>query len=410
MTYDFVTYDFITPDFIIKVFFVGLISLALAYAIFTRSDVKSGSESTPIIHGALLPSFLVILIILFLIIHGREATFKVTLSMCFSIFLHMSIYYIILILMLPYIRKHISARSCALLWIVPNYLYFTQNDFMNTSHPLIVFQASSTLVKVTVIVWFAGFAACFMYSILHHLLFRRSILKDGADDETKRRYADLILTAAGSDAGFSTCLSASACAMRYRLKSIVNPPKRHNGALAVSLTFFILCMTSGYVALAYGEDTAATTIYSGHHLSEYSVSSISLVDEDGEGDSSAANSYYSIIHYDRPKSLDSDSNENYDADAADSATYDASAMELTEYISQMKTQEITGNYSLSNDYKFVSIIYHGPHELLVVDLYSDFITVTDSSDSLSDTYTYHLPEPTDWNYVNSILQTIPVAN
>lgn len=498
MTYDFLTYGFITPDFIIKIFFVGLISLALAYAVFTRSSGESGSESAPIIHGALLPSFLAVLIALFLIVQGREATFKVTLSMCFSIFLHMSIYYIILILILPYIRKHISARSCALLWIVPNYLYFTQNSFMNTSRPLIVFHASSTLVKAAVIVWIAGFAACFMYSILHHLAFRKSMLKDaivvtdshvlqvyndelkkagirkpkfklmqsdkistpitiglyprttrlvlpkddfsqaelalifkhefvhitrkdswtkffmvfcaamcwfnplmwlamkksaedmelscdetvllGADDETKRRYADLILTTAGSDAGFSTCLSASACAMRYRLKSIVNPPKRHSGALAVALTFFLLCMTSGYVALAYGEDTAATTIYNGHNLSEYSVSRISLVDR------------------------------NYDADAVDSVTYDVSAMALTEYISQMKTQEITGNYSLSNDYKYVSIIYHGPHELLVVELYSDFITVTDFSDSSSDTYTYHLPEPTDWDYVNSILQTIPVAN
>lgn len=46
-----------------------------------------------------------------------------TLSMCFSIFLHISLYYTILTPLLPLIRRYISARACAMLWLLPNYLY-----------------------------------------------------------------------------------------------------------------------------------------------------------------------------------------------------------------------------------------------------------------------------------------------
>lgn len=33
-----------------------------------------------------------------------------------------------------------------------------------------------------------------------------------------------------------------------------------------------------------------------------------------------------------------------------------------------------------------------------------------NSNTFSDTYTYHLPEPTDLDYVNSILQTMPITD
>ena len=44
-----------------------------------------------------------------------------------------------------------------------------------------------------------------------------------ADDVTRRRYAGLLLATAGDSRGFTTCLSASASALRYRLRNVSIP-------------------------------------------------------------------------------------------------------------------------------------------------------------------------------------------
>lgn len=61
----------------------------------------------------------------------------------------------------------------------------------------------------------------------------------------RRQYADLILRTAGDGRGFTTCLSASATALRYRLKSIVKPGKKISGALLVGVAFILLFVSFG---------------------------------------------------------------------------------------------------------------------------------------------------------------------
>ena len=47
----------------------------------------------------------------------------------FTITLHLSCYQLILFLLLPLFRRIISARACAALWLLPNYLYLTFSDW-----------------------------------------------------------------------------------------------------------------------------------------------------------------------------------------------------------------------------------------------------------------------------------------
>lgn len=55
------------------------------------------------------------------------------------------------------------------------------------------------------------------------------VLKD-ADGEKRKKYAQLLLTTAGRSQGFTTCLSASAKTMRYRLKSVMQERRKFLGA------------------------------------------------------------------------------------------------------------------------------------------------------------------------------------
>ena len=80
------------------------------------------------------------------------------------------------------------------------------------------------------------------------------------DAEERRRYADLILRTAGDGRGFTTCLSASASALRYRLKSIVQPVRKHSGALLVGAAATLLVLLSGQVS---GNVTLTQAAWSG---------------------------------------------------------------------------------------------------------------------------------------------------
>lgn len=74
----------------------------------------------------------------------------------------------------------------------------------------------------------------------------------GMEEEQRRNYADLLLSNAGTAKGFTTCLSASASGLRYRMGRVLHPQKRRAGFLAVfglSVFFFFLYGMLGVTAI-----------------------------------------------------------------------------------------------------------------------------------------------------------------
>ena len=76
----------------------------------------------------------------------------------------------------------------------------------------------------------------------------------GKEEQERRRYAELLLDSAGDDRGFTTCLSASAKTLRYRLKNVMKERKRLSGTLLVgfSLASLLLCCGMVVVSRTYG--------------------------------------------------------------------------------------------------------------------------------------------------------------
>lgn len=490
-----------STDFTFRVLIIGILSICVMIGAFLQYDREDNLEGVgnggqnylPIVSGQILPFVFLMFFMIGLMFYGMRQTLKTVLGMCFGIFLHISLYYLVLMMTLPFFRKRISARACATLWLLPNFLYLLWFSRYSVAKPLVTIHVSKRLVTILFAVWLLGFAAVFSWNIIRHLLFRREILrhavpvtdpevlqlfqteleeiafrkpkfslvmtddvstpltiglyqrksnivlprKDYSPDElhlifrhelihisradswtkffmvfctamcwfnplmwlamkksaqdvelscdetvllcanerTRNQYANLILSAAGDDRGFSTCLSASVTSMRYRLKNIVHPKKRHTGILSVGLTFFIVYLTYGYVSLAYGDDTGATTVFRGNDLSEFVVDSVLTMPTGG--------SYI-------------DDQEHMDAEA------------LTRYLAELPTQDMTGNYSYSND-QYLSVWYDSPYGVVVVQLGTDFLKVDYWDDKIAGLYVYHLPQPTDWDYIDSILQPLPEA-
>ena len=355
--------------------FALIFAVALAVAFYRKSEIEStmgfekGQRSyASMISPLLLPVFIILVFILMLAVTDAEYTKARMLSLCFSIFLHICIYYVLLILALPLLRMAISARACAMLWLLPNFLYVTEQRYMSLPSPRLILRLPGKAVEIALFVWLAGFAAVLTWKTVSHLVFRRQLLRDAYDvtdpsvrdlwlqeqrsahvkkpnirlmispnttsplsiglfrqtlrvvlpersytedeltlifrhelvhiqrqdignkfflafctamcwfnplmwiamrrsaddlelscdetvlsdatEDTRLRYADLILRSAGDGRGYTTCLSASASALRYRLQNIMKPRKRFAGGVTAGFVLFTLIVSCGHVALA----------------------------------------------------------------------------------------------------------------------------------------------------------------
>lgn len=367
---------------LLRGFFGLIISGVFAWMIFDRAEDSEGlSEGErqrylPYVPGSLLPSFMLILGLLAALHFGPALAGETLFKAFFGIVLHLSAYNVLLLLLLPLLRRRFSARACAALWLLPNYLYFTVQSFAQPNEPALVLQAPGLRLGYVLAVWLTGFAAVMIWKCVSHRRFRRWLLdrsapvrdpavlavweaekadahfkkpkfqlvtspevttplsigltvvlprRDyteaelhlllrhelihiargdasnkffmvfctalcwfnplmwlamdrsagdlelscdetvllGSDGAEKRQYAALLLNTAGDSRGFTSCLSASAASLRYRLKQVMDPRKKHCGALLVGLVFFLLFMSCGYVALAYGGGTGAELLFLG---------------------------------------------------------------------------------------------------------------------------------------------------
>ncbi len=339
---------------------------------------KPHQRYLPYLVGWVLPLYVSFTAILLWLTYGPERAARALLSLCFPIFLSICVYDALLLPALPLLRRRISARTCAALWLLPTYLYLTAYPCMERSEPRWVVSLPVPVIWVGA-VWAAGFCAVLAWKIADHLRFRRALLKSArpvedpgvlalwredqqragrkkdslpllvspavstplsvglfsrsirvilpertytaedlrlilrheiihisrtdsaakfflvfctamcwfnplmwlakersaqdlelscdetvlldAGDGARRRYAELLLSAAGNGRGFTTCLSASARTLRYRLRSVVHPPRRHGGALLAGVLMFALLMTSSLTALAYDPVSGAEVFF-----------------------------------------------------------------------------------------------------------------------------------------------------
>lgn len=469
-----------------KGFFALIFSGMFAWVIFERdsdSNMDSNRQRYLPYSGLLLPFCILAILSMALIFMDVENAMQITLAFCFGVFLHICLYYLLLMSALPFLRRHISARACAVLWMLPNYLYLTQMSYMQLPAPRWVIEAPLALVQVLLAVWLIGFVAVLGWKIISHLTFRTHILRDASpitdpavlavwdqeiksarfrkpkfklvvspaiqtplsvglfqrsirvvlperaytpeelslifrhelvhigredswnkfflvfcsamcwfnplmwiairrssedlelscdetvlldsDNDTKRQYADLLLNTAGDEQGFTTCLSASAKALRYRLKSVVDTKRKPSGALTVGLVFFLLCMTCGYVALAYGGGTGAEVIYQSQSPEQYALRSINV---------------------------------------GDFVCTDEAA--LHRYLSGLRMEHISGNYSFDQEGTSLSLMFDTPEGALAVTLSDRFAKLVPLYGEVTAKY-YYLPDGTDRDVLSEFIVERP---
>lgn len=439
-----------------------------------------------------LPMMMLLYPILGVIVGGAQMAVQLTLCALMRVFLELGVYYVLLMAVMPWLRRWVSARVCAMLWLLPDWIYvFVGRLDLPTDGKKIVLHAPGTLVYVLLAVWAVGAVGVMVWKIGSHLAFRRRILKNAvpvtdrqtlhvweielerawirkckwklvrsdavttplsiglynrttrivlpmreytqeelslvlrheiihisrgdpasklfltfctamcwfnplmwaamrksADDfelscdesvlldepqPVRRQYAELLLQTAGDERGFTTCLSATAGALRYRLKNIMMPGKKRTGAILIGLTLFALSMCSGYVALAYDAQPGAAHIFGGQDLSTVTVDSVDLWN-DPRGKDGVCLNEEALKAY-------------------------LASLELELY-----TEEI---HAYNEDERTIFIEFDSPQGYLSAALCDRAVQVTRSQNGETTGRDYYLKTPLDWDYLDTLIAPVP---
>ena len=405
------------------------------------------------------------------------------------------LYDMALLAVLPLLRKHISARVCGSLWLLPNLLCIVFLDTRLPDRPFLVLTLPRTLMKIFLPVWGIGAVCILAWYIGTHLCFRHRILQDAtevtdralviwqseqrtagyenspyqlvrspmvqtplsigfyknsirvilpertytdeelslvlrhelvhigrmdcwakfflvfctsvcwwnpllwiskrksaedlelscdetvllnADRQARTQYADLLLKTAGPSKGFTTCLSASAESLRYRLKNIMHPQKRTLGALLAGILILTLWLSFGSVTLAWDAGTGADVLFSGKMPDADSVqriSSLCLWKENSDGKK---------FVWSR-ETLSTEQQE-----------------QVLAYLADLPLQKVLGTYNFPEKTDSLYLNYRAPsNEVLCVFLRDHALTVTPRESPHQETVWY-LPAELDWTYLESL--------
>lgn len=439
-----------------------------------------------------LPMMMLLYPILGVIVGGAQMAVQLTLCALMRVFLELGVYYVLLMAVMPWLRRWVSARVCAMLWLLPDWIYvFVGRLDLPTDGKKLVLHAPGTLVYVLLAVWTVGAVGVMVWKIGSHLAFRRRVLKNAvpvtdrqtlhvweielerawirkckwklvrsdavttplsiglynrttrivlpmreytqeelslilrheiihisrgdpeaklfltfctamcwfnplmwaamrksADDfelscdesvlldepqPVRRQYAELLLQTAGDERGFTTCLSATAGALRYRLKAVMKPEKKRTGAILIGLTLFALSMCSGYVALAYDAQPGAAHIFGGQDLSTVTVRNVDPWN-DPRGSQAVCLNEEALKAY-------------------------LASLELELY-----TEEI---HAYNEDERTIFIEFDSPQGYLSAALCDRAVQVTRSQNGETTGRDYYLKTPLDWDYLDTLIAPVP---
>ena len=163
-----------------------VLSLLMAGTAYSRYDALMGNDGIPDLgnHPSYLPYYPAMLLLVMVTLCpvlltpfiGFARAADITFSSYGGLFLHVSLYYLVLLALMPHLRDRISARTCAMLWVIPNLLFFTLQKLCQPSHPRLVLCIPDPWPQLFVGVWLAGMVGVLAFHIVQHLRFRRRIL------------------------------------------------------------------------------------------------------------------------------------------------------------------------------------------------------------------------------------------
>lgn len=177
-------------------FYRGLIALVVSIFLFFRvkyryeEEMGLGIEQNknqkylPYIPGGILVGVVLGRILYVWMQYGIVEARSEMISICFEMFLHISMYYVVLLLTFSVFRKWMNARACATLWMLPNALYILFRGTTPLQKPLWIMKLPGNSVEIVFAIWFIGFMMVLFRGIVLHMKFRFAVLENAKKVES----------------------------------------------------------------------------------------------------------------------------------------------------------------------------------------------------------------------------------
>ena len=184
-------------------------------------------------------------------------------------------------------------------------------------------------------------------------------------------YARLLLSTAGEQSGFTTCLSASASALRYRLRHVLHPAYRGIHGWVAGLAIAALMLTSGWITLSYGRGSGQELLLPPAASNPCQIESIYRF-QDREGMECKIG----------------------DQDA------------LLDYLGGLELRTVLGSYDYPPDGRWLSMTFLGPENKRLHLTVQEDMAYTYLVNAPSFHQAYQVAGGVDWDYLDSLL--VPV--
>ena len=183
--------DFLSRLGPLALYALGLGAITLMMFAFYRAVSRSQNRFAPDYYPQALPGVFFSLLLLSFFL-GLFFSYLTRLLRMLAVTL---VYSALLWAMTPLLRKRISARGCAALWLLPNLLFYVLQlllrDFTLVA-PLFVVRLPRSALLIALLVWAAGFAAVLAWKFLSHYRFQKTVLRDAVPVPAQER--DLFLS------------------------------------------------------------------------------------------------------------------------------------------------------------------------------------------------------------------------
>ena len=172
----------------------GRIAILMIASLLFSGLIIRNIRNTPLL-PAIDPLYMLLMICVLLlvsIIPGLNG--MITSFWILSFLISFGIYYTLLWILTPVLRKRYRPEFTAVLWLIPNVLFVLRGMKSPVLMPLIMISISKKMIMVTMIVWMLGFFVALGTRIIKHLNFRKDVLMDAypvKNSETLNQFASL---------------------------------------------------------------------------------------------------------------------------------------------------------------------------------------------------------------------------
>ena len=171
--------------------------------------------------------------------------------------------------------------------VLPEREYTAEELALVLRHELVHIGRRDSLTKLymvfmTALFWFNPFMWIAMRRCADDLELScdETVLK-GEQQPRRQQYAGLLLQTVADQRGFTTCLSASAKTLHYRLKNVVKPGKRLVGGITAGILTVVLLLSCFYIDFSFDPGTVEEKIFQAHQTQPTQLRYVDLSENGG---------------------------------------------------------------------------------------------------------------------------------